>query len=424
MSLNAHLDYFDGKRLRGWVRFPKGSMVAVVVRMLSQSLDFVGPDYHPRSDVRAIDGFEARGFTIDLANPCQIGEFSEVGQLIFVIDGVEISAVLSSGIRAAAEFESVDFSRLKSAWPMLNRSSRAVIADVSREFFSPWRPLVDKRHACVVTYANSSGAWFDYFYSYYTRHLGERAIYVVTTDPEAFSSYALAGLVSLPDARYADSPRAQLVSGIVSGLVAYYEHVLLCDVDEFLIPNPRLYGSLSEALSQGSAGGYSFALGLDVLEMPGDRAFSFDCDIISQRAYGILNSAMCKPMVNSVGVRFCMGHHFCDKPVNIDPRKPKFFNLHLKYASSHVRVDLARMVERVGYEDDVTHKYSAESVALKAHPAYRAAASRGVLGINSKEVIEFIDVFKSSAVLNEYTGHVAAEHRVLPRLIDLRSILA
>lgn len=415
------IDYFDKKTIRGWFRIPTDQEPLIYATHNNEPIS-IEPSFHSRPDLKEIPNTKAVGFTLQLKDIYSFETFINSIEVCLAIEGEIVCAIKHHTIDTARSLDSISPTSFSEGLRMLERSKKAGFATHLRDYFTPWRALEKKRKACVITYANSSQAWFSAFYQHYTNLLGENSIYVVTPNAANFGEYQLAGIITLPDAPYSDSPRAQLITGLINGLTAYYEYVFICDVDEFIIHNPKLGKNIFTILDAQPKKSPYFALGLDVIQDETEESFNPSQSILSQRKYGILNSAMCKPMIHSSLTRLCMGHHFCDKPTSIQPEQPLYYNLHMKYGCSKVRNELLHSLKHLTYEDKAIERYSTESLNKEKHPSQSRARLSPALKINSSEIAKFLNDWTSEVRQNEYTGHFTSDHRVFPRLIELSSI--
>ncbi|MBR3074492.1 MAG: glycosyltransferase family 2 protein [Bacteroidales bacterium] len=105
--------------------------------------------------------------------------------------------------------------------------------------------------------------------------------------------------------READKGRIKILSDKAAGLFKRYDYVIGTDVDEFLVPDPKLGVSLPEFLSSlDSAGRTSFSgLGCDVIQhLKYEQALDRSKALLQQRSFACLStrytktSVLCKPV--------------------------------------------------------------------------------------------------------------------------------
>lgn len=280
------------------------------------------------------------------------------------------------------------------------------------------------KECAVVTYAHSNSGWWDYFVSHYSDHLGSANIYVLTPSPHLFESCGLAGIFGLIDRPFDDMLKSTLLSDIANTLRTLYRYVLVCDVDEIILP-PRLGQEsllLSDYLSLECPKGVTYSLGLDVIQMDEEPDFDFSLPVYAQRSFAIYNSALSKPHLSAEPVRFSGGHHFCSLPPSTHPTcyKSTLVSYHLKYACKKVRKDLLRSLDLVAYVDPAIDKYSKNSL-LDPHPAMLQALSQDPISLRSQELNDFHYNYLSSIKHRDSRGFYTAPFAILPKLVAMES---
>lgn len=281
-----------------------------------------------------------------------------------------------------------------------------------------WR-VTDGRKVCVISYANDSGAWFPYFYRHYVGIVGADSIFVVTPSPKAFDGFELGGLISCRNMPYDDRARARLISNIASGLQAYYEWTLVCDVDEMLIPYPcsgKTFVEMLDALP----GAVSRARGFDVLQLANEDNFDLSVPIFQQRSAAIPNSAICKPHLARTPIIYSTGYHFCNRRVPFESSGLGFVTLHLKWACKEMRRSLAEIVNRTEYTDPEIERYSKRFLVDSAvHPGLAATEGRSIEHPSSAAVIQWESAYMESLGFYGQTGMWTGEHVLAKFLVSL-----
>ena len=103
-----------------------------------------------------------------------------------------------------------------------------------------------------------------------------------------------------------------------SSLLQWYSTVIYTDVDEFLIPDPEQYKSLSDFCSRNRAASTN-AIGLNIIHSPDtDPKFEENRPIIGQRQWARFSFAMCKPLVARVPIQWTPGFHSSNHPPHFD----------------------------------------------------------------------------------------------------------
>ncbi|RZT97608.1 hypothetical protein [Rivibacter subsaxonicus] len=301
-------------------------------------------------------------------------------QLLLLADGREKAFRIFGPLQETLKMRSLDLARLGSTFKLLPGPHREAFRRAVEYGTRPHiRSAVKRQRACVITYANDSGGWFEVFRRHYEQQLGDTAfIYVVTPQPESFDGERLGGITGLRGFAFDDFARSQLLSGMARGLAAYYEWVIVADVDELIfVESPDGIGcrTLADRLGDPELPEISFSLGLDIIQGANEADFDHAAPLLGQRRYAVPNSGMCKPHITRGTVNLDIGFHYCQVPPRFAPSGTGFVMFHLKYACRTTRTDVARIVERTAYADDRIRSYAYDSVGRRsAHPGLKAAS--------------------------------------------------
>ena len=279
---------------------------------------------------------------------------------------------------------------------------------------------VNRQKLCVVTYAQDAGAWFPYFYNYYSHLVGARSIYVVTPKPQRFSDYHLGGLISAENLHYDDVARAYFMSAIASGFHAYYEWSLVCDVDEFLIPYPNSGMNFLETL-KACENDIVLARGFDVLQTEDEGDFHQECSILEQRRFAVPNTALSKPYLSRTKIRYSGGYHYCQKKLDFPRPGAGFICLHLKWACEAMRNEVALAVQGTTYVNQETASYAARSVALEMrHPLSNKVALARAVALDSCAVRDFEQAYYDNLTYSYSRGLWIGKHISADFVVDFR----
>lgn len=423
MKFDGVVENFNSSSVSGWVKwvapdnFDESSEAVIRVFHFDDLLG-EGIATISRPDLIS-DGFKSYGFLIKLKKL----SFSELKY-----SGIKVIALVGGNSFVLRFVKTVESSLF------LNTSSSNVLAKVVQsldaESIKKLSALVDfekksiglskitRKKACVVTYANDNGAWFPYFYKYYSSIFGSLCLYVITPKPERFSSYNLGGIITIPDLIFDDIAKSRIMGNLASGLLAYYKWSIVCDVDEILMPNPRLGINLDEYLDSANEE-IILSLGVDVVQLEDDFDFDFDKSIISQRRFGVLNTALCKPNISSVPVRYSGGHHYCDKRLNFNPSSNDLLSLHLKWACNKVRAEVANIVNEVIYQDAEIETYCRNSVISDSHPLMKTENTINAVDLDSLPVEKFKEEYNNQLRFDSDRGFWVGDHRSADFFVQL-----
>lgn len=352
-------------KLFGWARVVGGrtrSDVRIQAKLAGAVIS-EGPLGGVRADVSTF-GFDGYSFELQI-HDSQVDRLDEIS--LFLDEGGVLHQIsLWRPVEAAVLVNCLSESQQK---VFRNSLSTKAHSGLRRHFSDGDRFVPARGLAAIVCYANDSGGWFEYFYRYYSTIFGSGSIYLVTPRPESFKQFADLSVLSVAGRDFDDQARSRLMSGLASGLQAYYEWVGVCDVDEFIVPLPWVRRSLPDVLRE-SSHNVIRTLGLDVVERPGDPPFDMARSIVEQRVIAVPNTALSKPHFSRTPQKYSGGFHFSSDR-GCPPSEAKLATLHLKWACSAVRRDVLRMVIGTNYSDKAVADYCRSSVEVEVHPALR-----------------------------------------------------
>ncbi len=181
----------------------------------------------------------------------------------------------------------------------------------------------------AVTMVYNEDMFLPLWRRYYGSQFGETCCYVIDhgSDDGSTSSLGNVNVVRIPRSPMHDKKRANFVSNFCSGLLEWYDSVVYSDVDEFLIPDPDKYSSLSDFTLKLQTGTTVTAIGLNVTHLPdSDPPLDLTKSILGQRQWARFVFSMCKPLVTTVPIRWVPGFHSSDQPTIFD--RLYLFHLH------------------------------------------------------------------------------------------------
>jgi len=183
-----------------------------------------------------------------------------------------------------------------------------------------------KRIAAITTVRNDT-MFLERWARYYGDQLGAKNIYIFLDGHDQILPQSIQGvnalyLPHLPLKRgLSDRRRAKVMSDLARSLFSVFDAVIVTDVDEFIVVDPRLELSLAEFLSQIESRTSVSALGLDVgqhleLESPINSNEPF----LDQRKYAHLSSRYTKPSIAFKPITWGSGmHRIKGRNFHIDP---------------------------------------------------------------------------------------------------------
>jgi hypothetical protein len=200
----------------------------------------------------------------------------------------------------------------------------------------------------VITMARDEGALLRRWVDHHGRQVGHEHVVVLDDQSGDGSTEGLDCTVHrlppLQGGRRFEKVRMALLNGVAEGLLAVYDYVVFADVDEFLVPDPARYGSLTELLEDRGRPDVVGVTALDLVHTSGEAPLDLDRGILEQRPYAKFAPVMCKPSVKRVPAPWTRGSHGIVVPYAVDPA---LFMVHLKFA------DRDRLAEIAGRRHDV-----------------------------------------------------------------------
>lgn len=236
------------------------------------------------------------------------------------------------------------------------------------------------KRVAVVADATSSGYFFPHWHCYYGGQFGAKALNVITYRGQRslFDRFPLGSLIEEMDG-YDDVRRALRISSYVAQLLKENDVVIRCDIDEFLVPAPQLRASLSEYIEILNAP-YVTAIGLDLVEAPGDKSLDLSRPLLTQRPWCVETSSLSKTAIvtrDAGTIVWAAGFH----SATVVPRFDNLYLLHMKFADvkgriawfATMRAQLAPGSETYAYYDGGKAKIEGYAAHLNSFPRVEGA---------------------------------------------------
>jgi FkbM family methyltransferase len=198
------------------------------------------------------------------------------------------------------------------------------------ETFGEELGVASEPRVAVFTMAYNESLFLPTWLRHYGEQFGRENLYVLDNGGTDGSTENLGevSVVRVPrPAVFDEERRAAFVSWFQASLLCYYDVVIFCDTDEFLVANPAKYAGLRDYVARRNQPVIT-AVGLDVVHVPEvEPPLDLSRPILEQRSFAQFNSFYCKPLVTRAPVRWAAGFHGCQMPPAIDP---DLYLLHLK----------------------------------------------------------------------------------------------
>lgn len=182
----------------------------------------------------------------------------------------------------------------------------------------------------VVTMVYNEPVFLPVWLRHYASQAGMTACHVIDHGSDDGSTSALpCNILRLPRSPQDDARRTRMIGLFCASLLEWYEAVIYCDVDEILVADPALYGSLTE-LSQARPAPCLTATGFDLLHrVTVEPALDFSAPILAQRSALRFSAAMCKPCLIREPVTWSPGFHSIRE--DLPNPNPALMLFHLRY---------------------------------------------------------------------------------------------
>ncbi len=187
--------------------------------------------------------------------------------------------------------------------------------------------------AAAVTMVKGDLFFLKMWIDYYGLRLGKQNLYVINhgRGDDVRQMADGCNVIGIPEGSVEgfDRIRWRFLNAMVSGLVAYYTHVIVGDVDEFLVLDPAAGVGLREWLQNQPSGGVITALGLEVLHHPDEEPVDLSNGVLGPRRFVRASMHYSKPSIVSGNARIARGGHFASHPkLNLPDH---LYLFHLKY---------------------------------------------------------------------------------------------
>lgn len=209
----------------------------------------------------------------------------------------------------------------------------------------------DKAFACALTMVRDDYFFLERWVDYYGGQFGRSALYIVNHggNPRVAEIAQGCNVITIPDVfnEKFDMMRWRMLSNFANGLRSYYNFVVVGDVDEFVVPDPKLGVDLVGFLERRRGKVTITPVGLEVVHHPDHEPEEIgDGPMIGPRKFVRFSTAYSKPCIITHDTRISRGGHYTK-----DPDLKLFKNLylfHMRYVDAALYRDtLNRRASRV-----------------------------------------------------------------------------
>jgi Glycosyl transferase family 2 len=178
--------------------------------------------------------------------------------------------------------------------------------------------MEDKKLACAITMVKDDYFFLERWVRYYGDLFGRDSLYVISHggDPKVAEIAAGANVIAIPGVfnEKFDAVRWRLLGNLGNGLRGYYNFILIGDVDEFVVFDPKTGMTLAEFLGKRRGKSVITPIGLEVVHKPELEPETVDNRMLGPRRYVRFSSAYSKPCLFNQPVSLSRGGHFSKDP--------------------------------------------------------------------------------------------------------------
>lgn len=181
-------------------------------------------------------------------------------------------------------------------------------------------PKGTRPRLAAITMVYNEREYLPLWLRHYGRQVGLENCYVVDhgSDDGSTAAIAPANLVRIPRSPYDPHKQSAFNSDFCSSLLHWYDRIIYSDVDELVMPDPRVTPTLVDYCMRDLPDIVN-AIGLNSLHIAEHEAdIDLTRPISEQRPYVFINSSMCKPLLTRRPVLWSPGSHSADAPVFFD----------------------------------------------------------------------------------------------------------
>ncbi len=180
----------------------------------------------------------------------------------------------------------------------------------------------------AVTMVYNEAVFLPIWLRHYASQVGVANCYVIDHGSDDGSTTGLGdvNVIRLPRSPHDDVRRARFISQFCAALLGYFAAVLHTDVDEIVAADPARHATLA-AYADACRLDVVSAVGLNVLHLNDEAAYTPSHPVMSQRRGVMFSSALCKPVLIRRPVQWSPGFHSADAPLAFDT----LFLFHLRY---------------------------------------------------------------------------------------------
>jgi hypothetical protein len=188
-------------------------------------------------------------------------------------------------------------------------------------------------NVAVITMARDEGTMLRRWVEHYSREVGAENLVVVDDNSSDGSTDDLpCPVLRIPPLtkKSFEPARMGLLGGLSAGLLEAYDAAIFCDVDEFIIADPKVHESLRHFVAARPGRQAVGVMGLNVVhDIAQEPPLVEGEPILGQRSLAKFLPLMCKPSLKWEPANWALASHGIKCPFEVDP---ELFMFHMKFA--------------------------------------------------------------------------------------------
>ena len=185
----------------------------------------------------------------------------------------------------------------------------------------------------VITMARDEGTMLRRWVDHYSREVGAENLVVVDDNSSDGSTDDLpCPVLRIPPLtkKSFEPARMGLLGGLSAGLLEAYDAAIFCDVDEFIVADPKVHESLRHFVAARPGRRAVGVMGLNVVhDIALEPPLVEGEPILGQRSLAKFLPLMCKPSLKWEAANWALASHGIKCPFEVDP---ELFMFHMKFA--------------------------------------------------------------------------------------------
>lgn len=188
-------------------------------------------------------------------------------------------------------------------------------------------------NVAVITMARDEGTMLRRWVEHYAREVGADNLVVVDDNSSDGSTDDLpCPVLRIPPLtkKSFEPARMGLLGGLSAGLLEAYDAAIFCDVDEFIVADPKIHESLRHFVAARPGRQAVGVMGLNVVhDIAQEPPLVEGEPILGQRSLAKFLPLMCKPSLKWEPANWALASHGIKCPFEVDP---ELFMFHMKFA--------------------------------------------------------------------------------------------